>query len=119
MFKDKKNEEEPQKDEKMNPQEGPDGKTENEVKSEPKYFVSGEELLNKGIVEIPTLIDPILPKVGLVAICGSSDAGKSSFLRQLATAIVLGDSKFLGFTIKAKHQSTIYVSSEDDENAVS
>ena len=55
--------------------------------------------------------------MGLAALAGSSDVGKSAFLRQLAWAVATGAPQFLGWTIRSKHQSAIYVSSEDDENA--
>ena len=80
-------------------------------------FINGRELLEKGLSEMPALIEPILPKVGLAAVTGSSDTGKSSFLRHLALAIVLGDEEFLGFRINSTHQSVVYVATEDDEDA--
>lgn len=90
-----------------------------EVRVYPDYVITGEELVSNNIIEIPKLIDPIFPKVGVVAIAGSSDTGKSSFLRQIAMDIVSGKEKFLGFTINAEHKSVIYVSTEDDEYAIS
>ena len=45
--------------------------------------ITGEMLLNQNIKEIPTLLEPLLPKSGLVCLAGSSDTGKSAFLRQL------------------------------------
>jgi len=80
---------------------------------------SASELLNRRIEEIPCLLSPILPKVGLIGFAGSSDVGKSSFLRQLAISVALGDSHFLGFRLKTEHRQAIYVSSEDDEYAIS
>ena len=44
--------------------------------------ITGEMLLSRNIREIPTLLDPLLPKSGLVCLAGSSDTGKSAFLRQ-------------------------------------
>ena len=43
--------------------------------------ITGEMLLNKNIKEIPSLLEPLLPKSGLVCLAGSSDTGKSAFLR--------------------------------------
>jgi len=63
-------------------------------------------------------VNPILPKVGIVALGGSSDVGKSSFLRHLAIAISSGNEDFLGFPINASHKKVIYVSTEDDDMAV-
>jgi KaiC/GvpD/RAD55 family RecA-like ATPase len=84
-----------------------------------KPYYTGEELLLRGIVELPTLVDPILPKVGLVALGGSSDVGKSTFLRNLAIYICSGKDKFLQFSIKASYKKVIYVSTEDDRDALS
>lgn len=80
---------------------------------------TGEVLLTEKVQKLPCIIDPILPKCGLVALAGSSDGGKSSFLRDLAMHISAGEESFLGFPIHSEHQSVIYVSSEDDDNAVS
>lgn len=89
-----------------------------ELKDKPKLFFSGRELLEREIEEIPTLVFPILPKVGLVAVAGSSDTGKSSFCRQLATAIC-SDGAFLGWPLKTTFKRAIYVSTEDDNDAIS
>ena len=82
-----------------------------------KTETTATDLLNRKVESIPCLIEPILQAVGLAALAGSSDVGKSAFLRQLAFAVSTGASTFLGWPILAKHQSAIYVSSEDDENA--
>jgi KaiC/GvpD/RAD55 family RecA-like ATPase len=81
-------------------------------------FYTGEELLNRSTESLPVLVHPILPKVGLVALGGTSDVGKSSFLRQLAIAISSGSENFLGFTINSIHKKAIYVSTEDDDMAM-
>jgi len=86
---------------------------------ESKGVYSANELLSRGITKIPTLLDPLFPRVGLIAVAGSSDTGKSSFLRQFVISVVVGDSDFLGFNLTAKHQRAIYVSTEDDDFAVS
>jgi len=86
--------------------------------NKPKVY-SGTELLDNEIFEMPTLLEPIFPKVGLIALAGSSDTGKSAFLRQFAIHISCGHESFLGFKIKAKHHSSIILSSEDDELAIS
>ncbi|NYJ26331.1 ATP-binding protein [Allomuricauda sp. ARW1Y1] len=79
---------------------------------------SGEQLLNMKVDNIPCLLEPILPKVGLVALAGSSDTGKSSLLRQLAVSICLGEERFLDWQLKTEHKKAYYVSTEDDENAI-
>jgi RecA-family ATPase len=92
------------------------GDTENEL-NEGVY--TGTELLNRNIDSLPCLLDPILPKTGLAGLGGSSDVGKSCFLRQLATAVATGQSDFLGFPLNLTHNSCIYVTTEDDEMAIS
>jgi hypothetical protein len=94
------------------------------VPSEPSgqqivYGISAEELLLKQVENIPCLIESLLQKTGLACIAGSSDTGKSSFLRYLCTCVVTGKSEFLGFEINSEHRRAIYVSTEDDETAVS
>lgn len=86
--------------------------------SQPKT-VRGDTLLAMDIGEFPTLLEPIFPKVGLIAIAGSSDTGKSTFLRQFAINISCGKNDFLGFSINATHRSAVVMSTEDDELAIS
>jgi hypothetical protein len=68
---------------------------------------------------MPTLLNPFLQKVGLASLVGTSDSGKSTFLRQLSLSIALDLKTFLGFAIEATYNKVIYVSTEDDSNAVS
>ena len=82
------------------------------------FFVSGEVLLQMGITDIPYLVDPLLPQAGVVSVAGSSDIGKSSFLRQLGCAIATKRPEFLGYTISARYNRVIYVSTEDDKSAM-
>lgn len=79
--------------------------------------ITGEMLLSRNIREIPTLLDPLLPKSGLVCLAGSSDTGKSAFLRQLSMSVSTGSKTFLGMRLNVVHHSAIYVSTEDDEIA--
>jgi KaiC/GvpD/RAD55 family RecA-like ATPase/DNA-binding CsgD family transcriptional regulator len=81
--------------------------------------ISGLTLIQSEHETLPFLVDGIFQQVGIGAVVGSSDTGKSSFLRQLATAVATGKTDFLGWSIMAKHQRAIYVSTEDDEQAVS
>lgn len=85
---------------------------------ERKAIFTGEELLKMNITELPYLLEGIIPQVGVVALAGSSDTGKSSLLRQLAAAIVRGDKEFLGFKLNTKFKNAIYVSTEDDYMAM-
>lgn len=63
---------------------------------------------------MPKLVNPIFPEVGLVSLVGSSDTGKSTFLRQLALTLALKIDDFVGYKVKAKKPNIIYVSTEDD-----
>ena len=85
----------------------------------PAFVKTGAELIGNDITDIPKLIDPIFPKVGVIALAGSSDTGKSSILRQMAMEIVSRKETFLGFPILADHHSVLYVSTEDDYYAMS
>jgi ABC-type phosphate/phosphonate transport system ATPase subunit len=59
---------------------------------------------------IPCLWEPVLQQVGIAAVVGSSDTGKSAFLRELAVAISAGKREFLGFPLHARHCRTVYIS---------
>ena len=85
---------------------------------EDSITISAEDLLNRKIESIPCLVEPFLQKVGLACIGGSSDTGKSSFLRFLCLSIVSGKNDFIGFPLNAVHRSAIYVSTEDDDAAM-
>ncbi len=87
------------------------------VESEIK-FISGGDLLNMQIESIPMLIGDLIPLVGIWAIVGASDTGKSMILRQLAMCIA-GNKEFLNMPINAINNRVIYVCSEDDEFATS
>ena len=68
--------------------------------------------------ESPTLLEPILPRQGVVALVGSSDSGKSSLLRGLAMAIVSGKEEYIGFRLNTRYRRAIYVSTEDDQLSI-
>jgi hypothetical protein len=94
--------------------------TEKQVARAKEYpkLISATDLLIRKVEIIPTLINPLFQRVGLAFLTGSSDAGKSAFLRQMALAVVNGDERFCGFGINPTHRRAIYVSSEDDEAAM-
>ncbi len=75
--------------------------------------VSAEDLLKLDVSELPTLLEPIFPKVGLMGFAGSSDVGKSAFVRHFAVSVALGQKQFIGMNINSHHKKAIYVSSED------
>lgn len=91
----------------------------NSQSEDERISVTGAELLSTEAKEIPCLIEPILPQTGLACIAGASDTGKSALLRQLCIDVVSKQKTFLGFKINARYHSAIYVSTEDDENAMS
>ena len=88
-------------------------------KEEPEKDVwNAKELIERKITKLPTLVDPIFPKCGSIALAGGSDLGKSTFLRQFALSVAIGDKKFLGWDLKTQHQRAIYVSTEDDKDQI-
>lgn len=81
-------------------------------------FISGKTLMEMDVKELPYLVEGLIPKTGLFAIFGSSDTGKSSWLRQLAISICTGREEFLDFKINSTHKRVVYISTEDDSNAM-
>ena len=79
---------------------------------------TGKELFDRHIEEIPTLLDPIFPKKGIILFAGSSDTGKSSFLRDFSVAIAEGRVKFLNYDLNTTSNRVIYYSTEDDDDSV-
>ena len=62
---------------------------------------------------------PIFPKVGLASLVGSSDTGKSTFLRQLALSLALGLDNFVGYKLFPTSRNVIFISTEDDPASTS
>ena len=81
-------------------------------------LVTALDLLNLGITKVPMLLDPFFPAKGVVGLTGTSDCGKSLFLRQLAISTSQGDSDFLGFPLVVKHSKSLYVCTEDDAEGI-
>lgn len=79
--------------------------------------VNAKDLLSEDIDKIPCLIEPIFHRVGLAALIGSSDSGKSAMLRQLGVSVVTGKD-FLGWKVTPKYFCAYYVSTEDDKTAI-
>jgi len=82
------------------------------------YIYTGSDLLNTKTEEVQHLWKPFIEKEGLVALAGSSDVGKSSFLRQLAIAIVLKSDEFLGHKLHPRYGRVIYYSTEDSKDSI-
>lgn len=80
----------------------------------PSYIATAQDLIDNDITEIPWLWDRFIPLRGLTFVSGSSDTGKSTFLRQFALAVVAGEDEHLGKRINSSNRSVIYVSTEDD-----
>lgn len=93
-------------------------RTEQEKQTFRKYLVNGYDMLNLSAEAMDCLMEPILPRVGLAALVGTSDSGKSTLLRGLAMAVASGARRYLGFDLRPKHQSALYISTEDDASAV-
>ena len=83
-----------------------------------KYLVNGFDMLQTTTQQMDYLMSPLLPRVGMAALVGSSDSGKSTLLRGLAMAISSGAKHYLGFELQPKYHSAIYVSTEDDAAAI-
>ncbi len=82
-----------------------------------KPIMTAKELYEMNISEIPMLVESLIPKYGVVGLAGSSDCGKSTFLRQLSLSIVMGDQHFLGMPLNAEHKRVIYITTEDGQYA--
>lgn len=76
------------------------------------------DLIKRGVQEIPMLFAPVFPRKGVALFAGSSDAGKSMLLRNMAISVSTGRD-FLGWKYKGVHRSCIFVATEDDEDATS
>lgn len=79
--------------------------------------INAFELYNRKAAKEPKLLSPFFQKVGLASVVGSSDVGKSSFLRQLALSVALGKEEFVDFKLHTKSSKVIFVSTEDDFNS--
>ncbi|HEY9170301.1 MAG TPA: hypothetical protein VIN72_12485 [Lutibacter sp.] len=63
-------------------------KKETKIISSDKSVYNALELYKLKILSVPKLLNPFLQQVGLASLVGTSDSGKSTFLRQLAICIV-------------------------------
>lgn len=85
----------------------------------PDYVFTWQELLENDVQEMPMLWKPFFPKTGIAGLIGGSDTGKSTLLRHFAMNLVSGEKEFLGYPLSPIHQSALYLSTEDDKNALS
>ena len=84
----------------------------------PDFVITAEQILELGITEVSMLCPPILQKVGVASLCGSSDGGKSFLCLCLAIAICCDDNEVLGMEIRKEHGSVIIVCTEDSANDI-
>lgn len=89
-----------------------------QISAEGRKIIRASDLLKRGVREIPMLFAPVFPAACVSILAGSSDAGKSMLLRNMAICTVTGRD-FLGWKYKGKHRSCIFVATEDDEEATS
>lgn len=82
-----------------------------------KSVYNAVELLARGEVEQQYLMQPIFPQKGSAVLAGKPDTGKSQFARQLCIQIALGEKTFIDFDLNAVHNKSIYVATEDNEDA--
>ena len=97
-------------------------KNEKRLKKEcetPVLVYSGNDLMNLPEDTTPNLWEPFMCKQGLVALTGSSDVGKSSFLRDLAIAIALKETSFLDHPLNVQHGKVIYYTTEENQSSIS
>jgi len=99
-------------------QSSPQIKTEAPQNTMPREFYTAKELLDMNVQSIPFLWDSIFPQKGIGFITGPSDTNKSTFLRQLAYAIIQKKNEFLGRRLTVRHGRVIIVSIEDNEIAI-
>jgi hypothetical protein len=76
-------------------------------------WINGAELFKLRGIKPAMLIEGIAPQVGLLALVGSSDTGKSMLLRQLAISCVRG-THFLGFKLNVRYSAALVVVTEDE-----
>jgi RecA-family ATPase len=98
--------------------EGSENSSSTEIIEDYKSTFDALELYNLEIDTVPKLLEPFFQKVGLAALVGTSDSGKSTFLRQLSLNIVLQKETFIGCKLNCESNKVIYVRTEDDSNSV-
>uniref|UniRef100_UPI00404A8E4E hypothetical protein n=1 Tax=Flavobacterium sp. TaxID=239 RepID=UPI00404A8E4E len=77
-----------------------------------KSVYNAVELLARGEVEQKYLMQPIFPQKGSAVLAGKPDTGK-----QLCIQVALGEKSFIDFELNPIHNKSIYVATEDNEDA--
>ena len=75
---------------------------------------TAKHLLDTPAEKLPTLWGEVLPKIGVAALAGASDTGKSAMLRELAMCVASGR-PYLDWPTYANRKSVLYFASEDGE----
>lgn len=88
-----------------------------EIEDVEKFIYNAVELMEMGEVETRYLMEPIFPQKGSAVIAGKPDTGKSQFARQLCIQVALGIKDFIGFEINPIHNKSIYIATEDNQEA--
>jgi hypothetical protein len=78
-----------------------------------RYDMYSLDDLRKTTFSNDMLLEPFLPRIGIGAVVGMPDSGKSMLCRQLALTIAFGKRNFMGFTLAPKHKRAIFVTTED------
>lgn len=89
---------------------------ENEHKAQDKhgYFFTGTEILKMPEDKAPYLLKPYVQRGQISILAGTSDVGKSTFLRQLAIQVSTGADKFLELPLFATCKKAVFYSTEDN-----
>jgi KaiC/GvpD/RAD55 family RecA-like ATPase len=82
-----------------------------------KVVFNAVELMAMGNIEPKYLMQPIFPQKGTAVLAGKPDTGKSQFARQLCIQVALGEKTFLDFELNPVHNRSIYVATEDNQEA--
>jgi RecA-family ATPase len=73
--------------------------------------------LRESSFENDTLLHPYIPRVGITAVVGMPDSGKSMLCRNLALAVTFGEEVFLGLPLVARYHRALFVTTEDTVEA--
>ena len=89
-----------------------------ETETQEKDIFSLRELLEMDITDAPCLWNPFFRDIGVHALVGEPDSGKSLFCLQLALTIAYGKDQFLGYPLNLKYRKSIFIETEDDQKEV-
>lgn len=82
-----------------------------------KVVYNAVELMTVGNIEPKYLMSPIFPQKGTAILSGKPDTGKSQLARQFCIQVALGEKTFLDFELNPVHNRSIYVATEDNQEA--